>query len=327
MNYLEEYKILHKNNPHYGASAGQFATEVRLVIDYLKPKTVLDFGCGKASLIKQIACNYPDVELYGYDPAIEGRDALPVEKADLVICIDVLEHIPEDVLPGVIEKIAAISDNVFFVLHHTLAYNVLPNGKNAHCTVKPPYWYYELLKKYFRTPYPLPGPKDKVAQSCVITFTPSLDFLKTYHEIITPPGDNKFTEEKAMCNAIETMLQFVNNAETENKKMVIWGAGQGGVKTHELLEHYGVKVHAFMDSSSEKIGTFTKRLPVFSPEVLNTNPLWNHSRCAVFIASIAQVEIARWLEAAGWHEKVDYFAVPQNILTHNFFPPLVRKKW
>ncbi|MDR1168421.1 MAG: class I SAM-dependent methyltransferase [Heliobacteriaceae bacterium] len=179
--YLQQYKILHTENNYYGASSLRYLDYVCMIIDYLKPKVVLDFGCGKAALIKELTQRYPTIEFYGYDPAIPGRNILPIEKADLVVNTDVLEHIPEDALPEVIAKIASISDNAFFVLHHALARQILPNGQNAHCTVKPPQWYYELFSKYFKNPYPLPS-KD-LLRSAVITFTPSVDFLNTYSSI------------------------------------------------------------------------------------------------------------------------------------------------
>ena len=111
---------------------------------------------------------------------------------------------------------------------------------------------------------------------------------------------------------------FVRNAESENKKIIIWGAGQGGVNAFELLEHYDVKIHAFLDRSPGKIGTFLKGLPVLSPETLNTDQLWHHSHCAVFIASMAHVQIAEQLEASGWREGSDYFTIPLNILNQYF---------
>ena len=180
--YLDEYKLLHKNLPSFGSGACIYMPEICLVIDYLKPKTVLDFGCGKGNLIKELVHRYPTIEFYGYDPAIPGRDVLTIEKADLVINTDVLEHIPENVLPGIVAKIASISDNAFLGLHHALAYTILPNGENAHCTVKPPQWYYALFSKYYESPYPLPG--RKIELSAVITFTPSIDFLSAYHQIV-----------------------------------------------------------------------------------------------------------------------------------------------
>jgi len=180
--YLEEYKILHKNQMEFGSGAGIYFPEISLIIDYLRPKTVLDYGCGKAVLIKMLAERYPMIEFYGYDPSIPGRDVLPIKKVDLLINTDVLEHIPENILPIEVEKIATLSKNAFFILHHALAYTVLPNGVNAHCTVRPPIWYYKLLNKYYKTPYPLPSRKTEI--SACITFSPSIDFLHTYYNLV-----------------------------------------------------------------------------------------------------------------------------------------------
>jgi len=124
---------------------------------------------------------------------------------------------------------------------------------------------------------------------------------------------------------VNTMLLFAHDAETKNKKIVIWGAGKGGVRTFELLEHYGVEVNAFLDSAPDKIGTSLRRLPIISPEILTADSLWNHSHCAVFIASRAHAQIAQQLKTAGWcvycgdYGEGEYFTVPQNLLNHDFF--------
>jgi len=180
--YLEQYRILHSEKSDYGTSSLDYLDEACLVIDYLSPKTVLDFGCGKGSLLKELSVRYPKIEFYAYDPAIPGRDVLPIEKVDLIINTDVLEHIPEHQLPEIVEKIASISDNCFFSLHHALAYQILPNGKNAHCTVKPKEWYYNLFCQYFKTPYPLKAGRHE--HSVCITFTPTVDFINQYHLIV-----------------------------------------------------------------------------------------------------------------------------------------------
>lgn len=95
-----------------------------------------------------------------------------------------MEHILENDLNEIVAKIASISDNAFFGLHHALAYTILPNGENAHCTVKPAIWYYELFKRHYNTPYPLKGRMPEL--SAIITFTPSIDFLRKYEQIVAP---------------------------------------------------------------------------------------------------------------------------------------------
>jgi len=121
-------------------------------------------------------------------------------------------------------------------------------------------------------------------------------------------------------NMINKILLFARNAEVNNKIIVVWGAGQGGIKAFELLEHYGVEIHAFIDNAPEKNGASIRRLSVFPPEILTTDPSWNHSHCVVLIASMAHDSISKSLEMAGWCEEREYFIIPQNILNQTFFP-------
>ena len=94
---VELYKEVHSDDESWGTTSVALFTEVSYVIDYLKPKTICDYGCGKGTLISEIKRKYPTIDVYGYDPAIEGRDVLPqIDRVDLVINTHMLEHIPED---------------------------------------------------------------------------------------------------------------------------------------------------------------------------------------------------------------------------------------
>ncbi|MFA7188430.1 MAG: class I SAM-dependent methyltransferase, partial [Alphaproteobacteria bacterium] len=127
----------------------KYLPEISLMIDYLKPKTILDYGCGKGVLVDLLSRKYPDIKVYGYDPSVPGKNKLPKGKIDLVINTDVLEHIPSEILPSVLKNIAKISKNVIFMLHHALAYAILENGENAHCTVRPSVWYQNQIMQIF----------------------------------------------------------------------------------------------------------------------------------------------------------------------------------
>lgn len=148
---LDQYKELHESNEEYGASGGEYVNEISLMINFLKPKTVLDYGCGKGKLLDLLKKKYPNVKFYGFDPAMEKFKNLEVDNVDFVINTDVLEHIPENELPQLIYDISKLSKNVFFALHHAKATTFLPNGENAHCTVRPHEWYLKLLGKYFKS--------------------------------------------------------------------------------------------------------------------------------------------------------------------------------
>ncbi len=176
------YKLLHKKDASYGSSSIEYLPEILSMIEHLKPETILDYGCGKGAVDKAIQEYCPDIKIFGYDPAIEGKEVLPIEKADLVINTDVLEHIPEKELPIVLEDIRKISEKVYFHLHHAKAICILPNGENAHCTVKPPTWYHELLSRYFDIVNPLEGRADFLSVVC--TFDLPDDVKNRYMKIV-----------------------------------------------------------------------------------------------------------------------------------------------
>ncbi len=178
-NYIKQYQKLHHEDESFGTSGILVSDKLMSCIDYLKPKTILDFGCGKGILIDIIKKKFPDIEVFGYDPAVEKyKNLMGGGKADLVINTDVLEHIPEEDVLSVIEQISRISQNVFFQLHHYPAVTYLPNGQNAHCTIKPLAWYLERIGKYFPKMLVFPGVTN--LQTTVITFEIPCKLCETF---------------------------------------------------------------------------------------------------------------------------------------------------
>ena len=127
--YIKQYKILHSQQESYGSSSNIYFSEVCLMIDYLKPNSILGFGCGKGILANLISNKYSNIKVFKYDPAIEEYSTIPKEKIDFIINTDVLKHIPEQFLPEVLETISSLSSKVFFGLYHAPAAIILPNGK------------------------------------------------------------------------------------------------------------------------------------------------------------------------------------------------------
>lgn len=179
MKYIEQYKELHKADADYGASAYKYIDEISAFIDNLKPESILDYGCGKSSVDNLLMAKYPHIKIYQYDPAIEEYNTLPISKADMVICQDVLEHVPEAILPEVIKDIRSISEHAYFYISHSLSGDILPNGEDAHCTIKEPEWFCSLIKKSFDTVTLLKGRYPW--QSCITTFEVSQEAKKQYY--------------------------------------------------------------------------------------------------------------------------------------------------
>ena len=142
---INQYKILHKRR-HYGHSSEKMLKDILPLVKEIKPKTILDYGCGQSKLIDKL----PAKRRYRYDPAIEKYAQLPMKPVDLIICIDVLEHIPKKEIKNTLLGIKAICPKVIFDIGIKPAKHVLPNGKNAHCTVKPINWWMTKIKKIFR---------------------------------------------------------------------------------------------------------------------------------------------------------------------------------
>jgi hypothetical protein len=148
----EEYRKLQQElhkDPNYGQASLGYAPIVANIIRGLNIKTVSDYGAGKKNLLiglKQSGINLN--AYYPYDPSFPDY-GLP-RSADLVCCIDVLEHIEPELIDNVIYELSTITLNFgFFTVHMEAAKKILLDGRNAHLIQKPSSWWLEKLIKYF----------------------------------------------------------------------------------------------------------------------------------------------------------------------------------
>lgn len=177
----------------------------------------MDYGCGKGELVKLLQKKYPFIKVCGYDPAVEEFENLPNEKFDFIIVTDVLEHIPENELPDTIAKISALSDKVFFHLHHAKAINVLPNGENAHCTIYSPEQYFELFSKFFSYIDFFPG-WGAVNSSCV-TFEIPKNLVEEW-QFLLHPNEMQYIESldgliELIRDFYEVIIFYADNAKNQ----------------------------------------------------------------------------------------------------------------
>ena len=146
-----------------GHSTLVFAKIIKNIITKNQITTMLDYGCGKAFYydnpsktngleIKSLK-NYWDIDISLYDPCYEKYSDLKNIKYDLVISIDVLEHIPSQDIDWVLDNIIGKAKKYVFInLACYPAVALLPNGKNAHININEPMWWHEkilnLKRKY-----------------------------------------------------------------------------------------------------------------------------------------------------------------------------------
>jgi len=146
-NYLEQQKTLHQN-PDYGVASIAFAPLVAQVIRANNSVSIADYGAGKKNLQKVLKAAGIDLPYFPYDPAFPEYG--PAQAADLVCCIDVLEHVEPEYIDAVLQDLHRIMPKLGFISIHTqLAIKTLPDGRNAHLTVAPASWWLPRLCKVF----------------------------------------------------------------------------------------------------------------------------------------------------------------------------------
>ncbi len=166
---LDLYRQMHRHgipeegrapeNTFPGGSLISFLPAIKALIEETGAKTLLDYGAGKAlvyraSQIKVDGKRWPNVQkywgveqIYCYDPAYEPLSRLPTWSFDGVICTDVLEHCPEEDIPWILAEIFSFARRfVFLNIAAFPAEKCLPNGENAHCTVRPAGWWLEQIR-------------------------------------------------------------------------------------------------------------------------------------------------------------------------------------
>ena len=134
-------------NKTYGtAEPLKFKEEIKTIAKHFKSKTALDYGSGGSDLnTEEISegVSFRDYvglkKIYQFEPA---RDLKKKGKFDMVLSFDVLEHIFIADLPWVINDIFSKANKC--VLINVACYEaaaLLPNGENAHVTLRHPLWW------------------------------------------------------------------------------------------------------------------------------------------------------------------------------------------
>jgi len=129
---------------------------VDTILEQLKPTgRILDFGCGTGRAAVRIAAKGHDVLLVDFAPNCRDDEAteLPFVELDLAepmplreqsgYCIDVMEHIPPELVGTVIRNIMDSASKVFFQISTVDDRMGTLIGQHLHLTVKPHAWWRE----------------------------------------------------------------------------------------------------------------------------------------------------------------------------------------
>lgn len=149
---IGEYRKLHALHFFPGMSIAPFLPDITELVAETGAKKILDYGCGEGVQYTRERFH----EAWGvdrpalYDPGVARWADKPVDIFDGVICTDVLEHVPEDELDGVIDDLIRMSSMwVFASVCCRPAKRKFLDGTNVHVTIRPLNWWAGKLARPF----------------------------------------------------------------------------------------------------------------------------------------------------------------------------------
>lgn len=151
-----------------GRSLKRQAQRIKRLIESTSALRILDYGSGKGRQYDPApfsvegegawdsVIDYWEVdEVVCFDPAYPPFSKRPEGRFDGVISTDVLEHCPVEDIDWILAELFSYAERfVFATIACYPAVKRLPNGENAHCTIRPPQWWEAAL---FRAAAASPG--------------------------------------------------------------------------------------------------------------------------------------------------------------------------
>ena len=150
--YRDQQQQMHAVSPTYGSASIIHAPTIAHLINKYEIKQLLDYGAGKLNLIKTISEKRlveHKFDYLAYEPSNPKYAEAP-EPAEMVVCVDVLEHIEPELLDNVLADLARVTKRLgFFTIECAAALKTLPDGRNAHLIVEPMEWWLPRLMIHF----------------------------------------------------------------------------------------------------------------------------------------------------------------------------------
>lgn len=166
--FLRENKVTSMNEKQLfdGGGKGRILPLITDAVKRYDAIRVLDYGCGFGNdwhmpLVPKNGRKVTTPEFIGeklvgfhkYDPAHPLYDGDPPGIFNLVICTDVLEHVPINDMPGVLKHIRSkcTKDATVLISIPTIpSKNAFLDGENMHCTLLSKEEWYKLFNMYLQ---------------------------------------------------------------------------------------------------------------------------------------------------------------------------------
>ena len=158
MDYEKKYGQMHdaKARDFSGYSIKRYVQEIAALVYDRLPDRMLDYGSGKGYqyLALRVHEKWGGILPVCYDPGVVQLRIKPEGKFNGIICTDVLEHIEEADVDGLLDDLFGFADEHAFVFLSIACRPAkrkkLPDGRNVHVTVKLPEWWDDKLERFKR---------------------------------------------------------------------------------------------------------------------------------------------------------------------------------
>tara|TARA_B100000900_G_scaffold406828_1_gene418494 strand:+ start:333 stop:836 length:504 start_codon:yes stop_codon:yes gene_type:complete len=150
----KEYVWVHENTTTMsGRTTVNNKDRIKEVIDRVNPVNVLDFGCGKGwQYTRQNMHEYWGIEKpVLYDPYVAKYNKLAGYRNryfDLVLCVDVMEHILPNEVDNILHSLFFLGNYVYFHIDTKPAIKTFSCGTNFHISLHDEDWWINKLNEY-----------------------------------------------------------------------------------------------------------------------------------------------------------------------------------
>jgi hypothetical protein len=151
---IRDYEYFHSSNI-YGFG-GRHLPFLLPHILALRPHSLIDYGAGRSDIAYRLGAKAQIERIACFDPAVPARAALPARTFDLLISLDVLEHIPEEEMDTVLAEMAGLARHMLLVIDIAPATAVLSDGRNAHVSLHDEAWWQARLARFVPAIRPVP---------------------------------------------------------------------------------------------------------------------------------------------------------------------------
>jgi len=144
---IEEYERIHARTTGkaYGTTGLNSLPCILPHILAIRPDSLIDYGCGRSDLAFRLARKARIRETRCYEPAIPELALRPTRVFDVLVSVDVFEHIPDDEIDAAAEDMRSMARHAILVIDMASTGKTLRDGRSAHVSVHDQDWWLKRL--------------------------------------------------------------------------------------------------------------------------------------------------------------------------------------